>query len=332
MISHPLLQPKRDAPNTRVANYAQELATREPAILQENPSPYQKGWLWVLAIYGLIALIAFMLVPVVTLTLGDTTTNYIENIKDLVNFGAPTLLLVAVLVGTTGYYGYTRIAWWLSFGFWTSIVVLIINISTGVNWLNFGIFWIIIGTLSGLFIGSTFEFISVLRHHRERFMLPLLGIGMLATVIALVVAMQNGTKPPAEIISLTQAQAQLPFRIFEPKKIPSRYAYFNPKFFVLNGEFHIYFGDDNYPPPPVIDFLRGLEIIQSSSLNVAPSDDIQTYASVMINGVQAQYREFRGRSLLEWTQDQTSIIVISHSPINGKEFLELARSFVPATP
>ena len=52
----------------------------------------------------------------------------------------------------------------------------------------------------------------------------------------------------------------------------------------------------------------------------------------MINGAKAQYRELRGRSVLEWVQDQTSIIVISHSPINGKEFLEFARSFVIATP
>lgn len=331
MISHPLLQPKRESPNTRVANYAQELATREPAIFQENPSMFQKGWLWALAIYGLIAVMAFMLVPVVTLTFGDTTTNFIENVKDLVNFGAPTLLLVAILVGATGYYGYARIAWWLSFGFWTSIVVLIINIITGVNWLNFGIFWIIIGTLAGLFIGSAFEFVSVLRHHRERFLLVLLGIGMLATAAALVVAIQNGTRPPATIVSFTQAQAQLPFRLYEPKKVPVRYAFFEPKYFVLNSEFHIYYGDDNYPPPPVIDFLRGLEIIQTANPGVLPSDEIQTYANVMINGIQAQYRELRGRSVLEWAQDQTSIIIISHSPINGKEFLELARSFVPAT-
>lgn len=332
MISHPLLQPKRESPNARVANYAQELATREPAIFQENPSPYQKSWIWVLAIYGLLALMAFMLVPVVTLTFGDTTTNFIENVKDLVNFGAPTLLLVAILVGATGYYGYARIAWWLSFGFWTSIAVLIINIITGVNWLNFGIFWIIIGTLVGLFVGSAFEFVSVLRHHRERFLLPLLGIGMLATAAALVVAIQNGTRPPAKIVSFTQAQALLPFPLFEPKKVPSRYAYFEPKYFVLNGEFHIYYGDDNYPPPPVIDFLRGLEIIQATGLEVLPSEEIQASANVMINGVQAHYRELRGRSVLEWLQDKTSITVISHSPINGKEFLDFARSFVPATP
>ncbi len=331
MISHPLLQPKRESPNARVANFAQELATREPDALQENPSPYEKRWIWVLVIYGLIAVLAFMLVPVVTLTFGDTTTNFIENVKDLVNFGAPTLLLVAVLAGATGYYGYSRIAWWLSFGFWVSIVVLVINIFTGVNWLNFGIFWIIIGTLAGLFIGSAFELVSVLRHHRERFLIPLLSIGMLATVAALVVAVQNGTKPPVTIVSFTQAQSQLPFKLFEPKKIPSRYAYFTPKYFVLNSEFHIYYGEDNYPPPPVIDFLRGLEIIQSSSLGVTLADEIQPYANVMINGAKAQYRELRGRSVLEWTQDQTSIIVISHSPINGKEFLELARSFVPAS-
>lgn len=331
MISHPLLQPKRESPNARVANYAQELATREPAILQENPSPYQKSWVWVLAVYGLLALMSFMLVPVVTLTFGDTTTNFIENVKDLVNFGAPTLLLVAILAGATGYYGYSRIAWWLSFGFWTSIGVLIINIVTGVNWLNFGIFWIIIGTLAGLFIGSAFEFVNVIRHHRERFLLLLLSVGMVATAAALVVAIQNGTRPPATIVSFAQAQAQLPFRLYEPKKIPSRYSYFDPKYFILNNEFHIYYGDDNYPPPPVIDFLRGLEVIQTSDHGLAVTDEIGTYASVVINGAQAQYREFRGRSVLEWEQDGTSIIVISHSSINGKEFLDLARSFIPAT-
>ena len=331
MISHPLLQPKHDSPNTRVANYAQGLATREPAMLQENPSMHEKRWVWVLTIYGLIAVLAFMLVPVVTLTFGDTTTNFIENVKDLVNFGAPTLLLVAILAGATGYYGYARIAWWLSFGFWVSIVVLVINIMTGVNWLNFGIFWIIIGTLAGLFIGSAFEFINVLRHHRERFLLLLLGIGMLATAAALVVAIQNGTRPPATIVSFSQAQSQLTFKLFEPKTIPSRYAYFEPKYFVLNSEFHIYYGDDNYPPPPVIDFLSGLEVIQAQSLGLSQNGDLGSYANVMINGVQAQYRELRGRSVLEWVQDQTTIIIISHSPINSKDFLDLARSFVPAS-
>jgi len=314
-----------------MANFAQGLATREPEILQENPSPYQRGWVWILAIYGLLALLAFMLVPVVTLTFGDTTTNFIENVKDLVNFGAPTLLLVAVLVGATGYYGYSRIAWWLSFGFWISIAVLIINIVTGINWLNFGIFWIIIGTLTGLFIGSAFELANVFRHHRERFLVPILIIGMLATAAALVVAIQNGTRPPATIVSFSQAQVLLPFKLMEPKKIPPRYAFFEPKYFVLSGEFHIYYGDDNYPPPPIIDFLRGLEVIQSSSTGLAPMDDLQTSANVKINGVTAKYRELRGRSVLEWVQDQTSIIIISHSPINGKEFLEFARSFVPAT-
>jgi hypothetical protein len=332
MINHPLLQPKRDAPSTRVANYAQELTSREPEVLRENPSPFQKRWVWVLATYGLIAILAFMLVPVVTLTFGDFTTNFIENLKDLVNFGAPTLLLVAILVGVTGYYGYARIAWWLSFGFWVSIIVLIINISTGVNWLNFGIFWIIIGTLVGLFIGSAFELVNVFRHRRERFLILLLCVGMLATLAALVIAIQNGTKPPATIVSLPQAQTQLSFRLFEPKKIPSRYVYYEPKYFVLNGEFHIYYGDDNYPPPPVIDFLRGLEVIQSSNVGLLPSDDLQTAVSVMIDGAKAQYHEMRGRSILEWSQDQTNIIVISHSPMNGKEFLEFARSFVPVTP
>jgi hypothetical protein len=331
MISHPLLQPKRESPNSRIANYAQELATREPEVLQTNPSPYQRRWIWVLATYGLIAVLAFMLVPVITLTFGDTTTNFIENMKDLVNFGAPTLLLVAILAGVTGYYGYARIAWWLSFGFWVSIIVLIINIITGVDWLNFGIFWIIIGTLSGLFIGSAFELVSVLRHHREHFLILLLSVGMIATAGALIVSIQNGTKVPATIVSFRQAQEQLPFKLFEPMKIPPRYEIFEPKYFILNGEFHIYYGDDNYPPPPIIDFLRGLEVIQTTSYGALPSEGLQTAGTVMINGAKATYRELRGRSVLEWTQDQTSIIVISHSPINGKEFLELARSFVPAT-
>ena len=331
MISHPLLEPKKSAPHSAIANIAQGLSTREPEELDAPVSPYRKGWLVAMAVYGLIALLAFMLVPVLSLTYGQTTSNFLENIKDLVNFGAPTLLIVSVLVGATGYYGYTKISWWLSFGFWTSIAVLIINIITNLNWLNFGIFWIIIGTLFGLFFGCAFELISVMRHHREKFLVALLSIGMVATAAATFVAIQNGSKEQTSFVTLEEAQSQLPFILYRPTTLPARFAFYEPKIFVLKGEFHLYYGDDGYPPPPVIDFLKGLEIIEAPGATLPLLDSVDSYAHVKINGAEGRYREERGRIILEWQQDNTYIIAASHSQVGGKEFLEFARSFVPFT-
>ncbi|MEK7632112.1 MAG: hypothetical protein AAB445_04625 [Patescibacteria group bacterium] len=331
MISHPLLEPKKAHPTNAIANLAQGLATREPEELSAPVSPYLKGWLVAMSVFGLIAILSFMLVPVLSLTYSGEMNNFLENMKDLVNFGAPTLLIVAVLVGATGYFGYTKIAWWLSFGFWTSIAVLIINIITKVNWLNFGIFWIIIGTLVGLFFGCVFELISVLRHHREHFLVALLIIGMIATAAATVVAAQNGTKVQEAFVSLEEAQHQLSFVLYRPTALPARYVYFEPKIFVLNGEFHMYYGDDGYPPPPIIDFLKGLEIIEAPGATVPVLDSVDTYAHVKINGADGRYREERGRTILEWQQDSTYIIAASHSAINGTELVEFARSFVPFT-
>ncbi len=331
MIAHPLLQPKKSSA-THVANFAQQLATRTPEELEVRPKPYHRGWIGVLAVFGLIAVLAFMLVPVLTITFGETTSSFLENVKDLVNFGAPTLLIVALLAGATGYYGYSRIAWWLSFGFWLSIVVLVVNIATSVNWFNFGIFWIIIGTLSGLFIGSTFELVTALRQHRERYLVALLVIGMLSTAAATFVSIQNSTKQRSAIVTLAQAQSALHFPLFEPQKVPLRYSFYTPNFFVINDEFHVYYGDENYPPPPVIDFLKGLEVIESPAIGTTVFDELTTYAKVSINGYEARYRESRGRSILEWQQDQTYITVISHSPINSREFIDFARSFIPFVP
>ncbi|MEK7569905.1 MAG: hypothetical protein AAB515_00460 [Patescibacteria group bacterium] len=331
MISHPLLEPKKAAPSSAIANLAQGLATREPEELSTPVSPYLKSWLVVMVVYGLLALLAFMLVPVISLTFGTETTSYLENLKDLVNFGAPTLLIVAVLVGATGYYGYTKIAWWLSFGFWISIAVLIINVLTKVNWLNFGIFWIIIGTLVGLFFGCAFELVSVIRRHREHFLIALLSIGMVATAAATFVSIQNGSKEQTSFVTIEQAQQALPFVLYRPALVPARYAFYEPKIFVLNSEFHMYYGDDGYPPPPVIDFLKGLEIIEAPGAISPLIDSLDTYARVKINGVDGRYREERGRTILEWQQGGTYIVAISHSAINGKDLLEFARSFTPFT-
>ncbi len=331
MIAHPLLQPKKSSA-ARVGNFAHDLATREPEPLDAPVSVYRRGWLGVLAVFGLLAVLTFMLVPVLTITFGETTSSFLENVKDLANFGSPTLLIVALLAGATGYYGYGRIAWWLSFGFWLSIAVLIVNIATGVNWFNFGIFWIIIGTLSGLFIGCAFELVGALRRHRERYLIALLIIGMLSTAAATFVAVQNSVKERTAVVTLVQAQQALSFPLFEPTNLPSRYSFYEPKFFVINGEFHVYYGDENYPPPPVIDFLKGLEVIESPGIAGEVFDELTTYARLVINGYDARYRESRGRSIMEWQQGETYITVISHSPINSREFIDFARSFVPFVP
>jgi hypothetical protein len=329
MISHPLLQPKRTSLQTKIANLAQDVSTREPDELDKPLSIYNKNWVLVMTIFSLISVLAFMLVPVITLTTGESTTNFLENVKDLVNFGAPTLLIVAILVGTTGYFGYSKIAWWLSFGFWVSIAVLIINITTGVNWLNFGIFWIIIGTLVGVLLGSIFELITAFRHHRETFIKVLLFIGILATAAASFVSIQNGSKKSVLAITLEEAQNRLDYAIFKPTDIPDRFSIYQPFVYVSRDKLHMYFGDDPYPPPPVIEFLKGLEVVETKGVGQLPEEYISDYSKVMINGSEGRYREDRGRTIVEWQQDNTYIIVASYSPINGKELLDFARSFVP---
>ncbi len=316
----------------RALNVARSFRVTEPEVLSGVPRKMnQRRWLGVMSLYGLIAILAFMLVPVITLTFGDVTTNYIENIKNVVNFGAPTLLLVAVLVGVTGYFGYTRIAWWMSFGFWVSVVVLVINIATRINWLNLGIFWIIIGTLVGLFLGCAFELVVTLHWHREKYLVVLLIIGMLASGIASVVAFQNSYAKGSSSVSIMEAQHELAYALYQPKVLPTEYAVYTPKVFVMNREFHMYYGDDNYPPPPVLDFLKGLEIIESAAPATPPIDLLGSAVQVEVSGTHAQYRESHGRSILQWTQGQTAILVISYSPVNGKELIDFARSFTPFT-
>ena len=81
MITHPLLEPKQKGLEQRVANLANDFVVREPKELVAEPARHNRRWLGVLGVYGLIAILAFMLVPVVSLTFGESTTNFLESIE-----------------------------------------------------------------------------------------------------------------------------------------------------------------------------------------------------------------------------------------------------------
>jgi hypothetical protein len=330
MIEHPLLQPKQESTRQRVMNLAQDLGTREHAerkVEREEPiRARNRSWVIAMVVYLLIAVPAFILVPVIAYNFGDASTAFIENLNKLVVFGSPTLLVVAVLVGITGYYGFGRFAWWLSFGFWLSIGVLLLNIGTRVSWLNFGIFWIIIGTLGGLFLGCVFELIHEI-HSRDKFLIGILMVGIVFSVGAGVIAIRNSIKAESPIKTIIDAQRILPFTVLVPSKIPSQFNGFTPKIAVVDQRFLMYYGDDPYPPPPVIDFLSGLEIIETKGANLPNVETGSNIITVQVNGSEARFREDRGRSVIEWEQQGTYIIMTSHSPINGKQLVDAARSF-----
>jgi hypothetical protein len=330
MIEHPLLQPKQETTRQRVMNLAQDLGTREHVernIDREEPiRARNRTWVIAMVVYLLIAVPAFILVPVIAYNFGDASTAFIENLNKMVVYGSPTLLVVAVLVGITGYYGYGRFAWWLSFGFWISIGVLLLNIGTRVSWLNFGIFWIIIGTLGGMFLGCAFEFLHEI-HSRDKFLKGLLIVGMAISIGAGIIAIKNSVKTTSPIRTITDAQRMVSFSILVPSIIPPQYSGYTPKIAVVDQQFLMYYGDDPYPPPPVIDFLSGLEIIETKGADVINTETGSNVVTVQVNDNEAHYREDRGRSVIEWEQEGTYIIMTSHSTINGKQLVDAARSF-----
>jgi len=330
MIDHPLLQPKQETTRQRVMNLAQELGAREHtehSIEREDPiRARNRSWVIAMVVYLLIAVPAFILVPVIAYNFGDASTAFIENLNKLVVYGSPTLLVVAVLVGITGYYGFGRFAWWLSFGFWVSIFVLLLNIGTRVSWLNYGIFWIIIGTLGGMFFGCVFELLHEIHSH-DKFLIGILIVGMVISAGAGVIAIRNSVVKESPVKTISEAQRILPFAIFVPSIIPPQYSGFTPKIAVVDQRFLMYYGDDPYPPPPVVDFLSGLEIIETKGVNLPSAEAGSNIITVQVNGNEAHFRDDRGRSVIEWQQEGTYIIMTSHSPINGKQLVDAARSF-----
>lgn len=330
MIDHPLLQPKQETTRQRVVNLAQELGAREHTernVEREDPiRARNRSWVIAMVVYLLIAVPAFILVPVIAYNFGDASTAFIENLNKLVVYGSPTLLVVAVLVGITGYYGFGRFAWWLSFGFWLSIGVLLLNIGTKVDWLNFGIFWIIIGTLGGMFLGCAFELIHEI-HSRDKFLIGILIVGMVFSLGAGLIAIRNSVIKVSPVKTISEAQQNVSFSILVPSLIPPQYSGFTPKIAVVDQRFLMYYGDDSYPPPPVVDFLSGLEIIETKGANLPNTETGSNVITVQVNGSEARFREDRGRSVIEWQQEGTYIIMTSHSPINGKQLVDAARSF-----
>ncbi len=326
MITHPLLQPKQESSRQKVMNLAVDLGTREAQSTPKMERGTNRHWVITMVVYLLIAVPAFLLVPLISYNFGDASSNLVDNLNKLVVFGSPTLLVVAVLVGITGYYGYGRFSWWLSFGFWVSIIVLLLNIGTRISWLNFGIFWIIIGTLGGMFLGCGFELLTAIRRSTEKLIIWVLVIGMVFSAAAGGFAVRNGTRPEKPVSTLARAKEMLPFTIFTPTLIPNQYQAYTPVIAVSGNRLLMYYGDDPYPPPPVIDFLEGLEIIQTKGID-EPVDT--SGVRIQVNGENAYYHEDSGRSVIEWQQGDTYIIMTSHSPINGKDLVDAARSFTP---
>jgi|GEM_PF-2348962 len=291
------------------------------------------GWLTFMIITIVSALVLFMMIPVLeNFVETDATAAMFVNIKEFISFVAPILIIVAAIAGTAGYFRLFSVAWALMVGHAAGYIFFVSTIHTSSQILNLGVYWIILLSFIGGFLGALFEFIHLARKKIHLEILPLLFIMFFAFGAGGFVMLQFTVKNNVELLSYAQADKQVDFQVYEPAYLPPKLAEIAPRMFLDGGSLSVYYGEDHYPPPPIIDFLSGIEIIETKSLEELDTFDPEpgvVFADIS-DGVTARFTERRGRATIEWDQGGTHILMNIYSNISSREMFRIARTMQPA--
>lgn len=306
---------------------------------QSNNEESQRShaWLLFMIVAIVLSLLFFMLIPILdNFFLKNTPNNALENIKQFISFTSPVVIIITALAGAAGYFLLKRVAWLSIAGLFLGIGLFAITIKSNIFNLNLGIYWILVGALFGGALGSLWEFIHVVRTRYHKELLTLFAIGVIAPTLGLYFLIQENLPKTTSNYSYQGAADQVSFTLFQPTYLPEKLTNLEPKVYVTNDQVNIYYGNDHYPPPPIIDFLTGIEFTESESITgvTLPLDPEPGSVYVDIGTMKGKYSERTGRSTIEWDQENTHIVMNVFSNIPAREVFKIARTVaeVKATP
>lgn len=317
----------------RKSDWAKSVGIESPRATQTSGEEVRRShaWLLFMIIAIVLSLLFFMMIPVLdNFFLKNSTNNAIENIKQFISFTSPVVIIITALAGTAGYFLLKRVAWLTIVGLFLGLVMFSLSIKTSFGSLNLGIYWILVGSFLGGGLGSLWEFIYIFRSHQHRELLTLFGIGTLAPAIGLFFLIQANIPQSARTQTYVSAATQVNFTIFQPTYLPEKLQELDPKVFVSDNQLSVYYGNDQYPPPPIIDFLTGIEFTESQSIAGLDATQEPDPGSVYVDigSMKGKYSERIGRSTLEWDQNFTHIVMNVFSNIPAREVFKIARTMV----
>lgn len=290
-------------------------------------------WLTFMIIVIVSALVLFMMIPVLeNFVETDSTASVFSTIKEFISFVAPVLIIVSALAGTAGYFRLFNVAWFLMIGHAAGYIFFAATVHSTSQLASLGVYWIILLSFIGGFFGALFEFIRLIKKRVHLELLPLLFIGFFAFGAGGFVMLQFTVQQNIELLTYQQVARRVDYQVYEPAYLPPKFANIEPRMFLDNDQLSVYYGEDHYPPPPIIDFLTGIEIIQSKSID--EFDTLDPEPGVVFvdisDGVVARFTERRGRASIEWDQSGTHILMNIYSNISSREMFRIARTLQPA--
>ena len=290
-------------------------------------------WLTFMIITIVSALVLFMMIPVLENFIEtESTASLFSTIKEFISFVAPILIIVSAVAGTAGYFRLFNVAWFMMIGHATGYVLFAATIHSTSQITNLGVYWIILLSFIGGFLGALIEFIRLIRKRVHLELLPLLFIGFFAFGAGGFVMLQFTVPKDVELLTYQQAARRVDYQLYEPAYLPVKFSNINPRMFLDHDQLSVYYGEDHYPPPPIIDFLSGIEIIQSKSLDELDTFDPEpgvVFVDIS-DGVVARFTERRGRASIEWDQSGTHILLNIYSNISSREMFRISRTLQPA--
>jgi len=303
----------------------------EPNHVEEKKR--SNGWLTFMIISIVSALVLFMMITVVENFIEtEANANLFANIKEFISFVAPILIIVSAIAGTAGYFRLSCVAWLLMIGHAAGFIFFFATMNTSSQSLDLGVYWIIFLSFAGGFLGALIEFIFLVRKKVHRELLPLLFIAFFAFGAGGFVLLQFTVQDTVELLTYQEVAKRVDYQVFEPAYMPTKLENLEPRMFLEDGKLSVYYGEDHYPPPPIIDFLSGIEIIQSESVDdSAVLDPEPGVVFVDIDeDTRARFTERRGRATIEWDQDGTHILMNVYSNISSREMFRIVRTMQPA--
>jgi hypothetical protein len=211
-------------------------------------------------------------------------------------------------------------------------ILFVATMNSSSQSMDLGVYWIILLSFSGGFLGALIEFILLIRKKVHRELLPLLFIAFFAFGAGGFVLLQFTVQDNVELLTYQQVAKRVDYQVFEPAYMPAKLENLDPRMFLEDGKLSVYYGEDHYPPPPIIDFLSGIEIIQSKSID--DSDILDPEPGVVFVDIdedtQARFTERRGRATIEWDEGSTHILMNIYSNISSREMFRIARTMQPA--
>ena len=295
---------------------------------EKKVGQHKNSWLIFMVATIICALFLFMGNSLVDTLFGSSSSNLSQSIQSFISFSAPILVIIAAHAGTAGYFRFERVAWFIIGGFIFGTVAFFISTAFNSGRFNFGIYWIIIGCFCGGLAASITEFVFLRKYKIHKELQPLFIIGMVVFFIGGIFLVRATVSKTVELLSYQQVGKKVDFQLYEPVYLPDKYSGYDPKIIYDNGQVNIYYGQDNYPPPPVIDFLTGIEFIETKKVDSSyqTSDTSSTdVIFVDIDNAIARYTERRGRATLEWDENQTHIVLNVYSSITARDIFKIAR-------